>query len=134
MAAGNGVGQGEQSRGVRVGGLGVAGSLELLRLDLGDVRADEGVGGQAVLAAVVLGGGDGQPLAGTGGQNPAAQRAGQREVALQECGAVGHDLGHVGRQAQGLLDGGQQFCGLAGCSGGVHGRERGHEDTLLLKF
>jgi len=81
-APGDDVGEGEQGGHVRVGGLGVAGALDLVAVELGDVLSQEGVGGQAVGAAVVLGGGQREAFADGGGQRPAGERAGQAHVAL----------------------------------------------------
>ena len=59
--------------GVRVLAAGPTGRVSLCLLDLGQVRADVGVRREAVLALVDLGDGDGDPLADTGDEAPAAR-------------------------------------------------------------
>jgi hypothetical protein len=69
-ASGDGVGEPEQGCRVRVGGLRVTGALYFVTVELGDVLAEEGVGGQAVGAAVVLGGRQGEAFADWAGSTP----------------------------------------------------------------
>ncbi len=110
-----------RGRGLGVVGAAAAVGLDLGGVELGEVAAQEAVGRQAVVAAVELGHGQRDALAGGGRQAALGQRAGHAEIALQRRRAAGDGAEQIGHAADLGLDGLQQ--GLGGGGGGIDGGE-----------
>ncbi len=122
--------KGQRGRGLRVVAAAGLGFAHLVGAGAG-LLAQHGVRGQAVVAGVAVGDGDGDLLAELGRQYAAAQGAEAAPQRSERGRRVGHGAEHVRGGAERALDLGQQRLAGGGGAAAVEQCDSGHGDLLF---
>ena len=127
----HGGGELEERVGLWVGGGDAAGVEDRLRGEAGAL-ADEAVGGETVVAGVLLGDGERDLLAGFWGKHTRGERAAEAEVGFERGGRVAKRAQEIRHQAEFGLHAGEEFGGLAGGGGGIERGDAGHDVSWVF--
>ena len=130
---GDGAGEFERGVGLAVGGGRFPGSEDFIGGQAG-LAAEQGVGAEAVAAAVDLGDGEGDLFAELRGEHAAGEGAAEVEVAFQRGGGIAEHAHQVRHEAELALDGGEELLGLAGGGGGIGLMDAVHLVWLVVWF